>query len=92
MIGIIVMGGDVMFAKLGVQPPRVYNFVKNNKMVAGMLLWFGGNFLKSYVTRTHAFEVYLNDTLISSVIKSGGIMPLDAMVDQVMKYMAASAE
>ena len=81
------MAGDQIFAKMGIQPPAIYTTVKNNKMVAGAMVYFAGNFLKSFITSTKAFEIFINNELVSSAIESGAIMSPQTLAKEVLNYL-----
>ncbi len=91
MLGIIIIGGDIIFAKLGITAPALYEAAKNHKMIIGLVIYMGGNFLRGYVTRTRAFEVYVNENLVSSFLQNGSVLPVQDLINVVMKYVAADS-
>ena len=64
LMGLIIIGGDQIFAKLGITPPQIYETIKAHKMMAGMMIFMFGNMMKTYVTNTGAFEVFINGMLV----------------------------
>ena len=90
LLGIVLLGGDFILTKLGIQPPRIYTLLTSNKMIAGIAIFFGGNFLKGYITRTRAFEIYINNELISSVLNTGVIMPIKKLATEVERIFTAN--
>ena len=64
LMGIIIVGGDTIFSKLGIHPPAIYETIKAHKVMAGMMAVMLGNMAKSYLTNTGAFEVYINGALV----------------------------
>eukprot|EP00891_Asterochloris_glomerata_P004661 jgi/Astpho2/4661/Aster-00225 len=56
----VVMFGDHIFPVLGVQPPALYQQVKDKKFGVIMGAWLIGNMLNNSLKSTGAFEVYYN--------------------------------
>ena len=83
----IIIAGDQIFAKLQIQPPAIYNTLKNNKMVAGAMTYFAGNFLKSFLVSTKAFEIFVNGSLVSSALETGTIMNPDTLAREIMRFI-----
>jgi len=86
-MAVIILGGDQLFAAIQIPPPAIYETIKNNKMVAGMLTYLAGNFLKSAVSNTGAFEIFINGTLVSSAIKNKIIMTPETVAKQVIRFL-----
>ncbi len=87
VIAAIIIAGDQLFARMQVQPPQIYQTIKNNKMIAGMIVYFAGNFLKSFVTSTKAFEIYINRNLVSSALQTGTIMSPQTLAKELLNYV-----
>ena len=87
LMAAIILAGDQLFAKLRIQPPAIYETIKNNKFMAGIMTYFAGKMLKSFVTSTKAFEIYINGDLVSSAINSGSIMKPETLAKQVLRYL-----
>ena len=87
-LAVILLAGDIIFSRLGITPPGIYNVFKSNKLVFGLGIFLGGNFLKSFITKTRAFEIFINNALVSSAIKSKAIMPIEDIINEVLKRAA----
>ena len=68
-MAILIVGGDTIFAKLKIQPPSLYNIIKEHKVMAGMMVFMLGNLAKGYFTNTGAFEVYINGALVCHLLE-----------------------
>lgn len=66
-----MLGGQAVFAKLGMPPPPIYLKLKEKQMMVVMAIFLLGNTLVTSVSRTGAFEVELDGQLIYSGIQSG---------------------
>ena len=91
ILGLIVLGGDLILSQLHINPPSLYNLVKSHKMIAGIAIYMGGNMLRGYITKSRAFEIYLGQDLISSFIRDGAVMPVEKLIEIVMKYAGLSS-
>lgn len=87
MIGAIIIAGDQIFAKFQITPPQIYQKIKDNKLIAGVFVYFAGNFLKSFITSTKAFEIYINHALVSSALETGTMMSPQTLSKEVLKYI-----
>ncbi len=87
IFAVIIMAGDQLFAKMQIQPPAIYNTIKNNKMMAGVMVYFAGNFVKSFITSTKAFEIFINGTLVSSALQTGTMMSPQTLAKEVLNYI-----
>ena len=76
--------GGTVFSKLHIEPPGIYKFLNTHKLVFCVALYMGGNFARNWITRTHAFEIYINDVLVSSVINNATIIKIPELI-QVAK-------
>lgn len=65
----IMIAGDAIFAKLGIAPPALYVKLKEKKMMVIMMLFFLGNNFSSSFTRTGAYEVEFDESLIYSTTR-----------------------
>ena len=63
-----LLAGDQIFGAIGIQPPEMYHWMKNNKAGTFFALFMLNNLGNSMVA-TGAFEVYLNDELIFSKLQ-----------------------
>jgi thioredoxin reductase-like selenoprotein T len=63
-VGALIVMGDSIFQQLGSTPPAFYQTLKNNKLISGLVVYMAGNFLKSQITSTQAFEIYVNEKLV----------------------------
>jgi hypothetical protein len=61
--------------------------MRESRILSAMVLWFGGSLVRSGMTKTGAFEVYLGDKLVFSAIKNGGDTP--KMKDILEAFKAA---
>ncbi len=86
-VGALILFGDQIFAKLQMTPPPIYETIKNNKVIAGLVTYMAGNFAKSFVTSTRAFEIYINNELVSSALESGTMMSPQTLAKTVLKYV-----
>ena len=66
----LMLGGTVIFEKLGMPVPQIIVQMNNNKPVAFFLL-FVMNSLANSLIATGAFEIYVNDDLIFSKLQTG---------------------
>jgi len=71
---ILMFGGDWIFSKIGIVPPAIYYRMKNNQMIVIIASMFIGNSISGSLLSTGAFEVYLDNKLIFSKLRSG-LMP-----------------
>jgi selT/selW/selH-like putative selenoprotein len=69
----ILMAGDRIFPALGMQYPALYLQIREKKMMAMIGMYFIFNTLKSSVSKSGAFEVYLNGKRIFSKLESGRV-------------------
>jgi len=63
-----LLAGDQIFGSLGIQPPEMYTWMKNNKAGAFFGLFMMNNLGHSMLA-TGAFEIYLNDEVIFSKLQ-----------------------
>ena len=63
VIGVLISGFDTFLPQA----------VRDNKLGAGVMVWFIGNALSSALTNTGAFEIYVGEKLIWSTLAEGGL-------------------
>ena len=62
----LVIGGEQIFPMLGfIAPPQWYYSLRANRFGTIATSWLLGNALQSFLQSTGAFEVYLNNELVS---------------------------
>lgn len=59
--------------------------MRENKIMSVMAVWLGGSLVRSSLTKTGAFEVYLGQKLIYSAIQKGGETPKMTEVIEAFK-------
>jgi selT/selW/selH-like putative selenoprotein len=67
----LLFAGQFIFSKLGIPPPAFYYRLTQNKVVSFIIIMLLGNNIQSMLTKTGAFEVYLNNDLIFSKLQTG---------------------
>lgn len=64
---VIIMGGEQIFPKLGyMRPPLWYYSLRSNRQGTIITTWFLGNYIKSCLKNSGAFEVFCDGELIFS--------------------------
>ena len=86
----ILLVGDQLFVKLQIQQPEIYQLIRKNKLVTGAIVYFLGYFLKSLITNTGAFEIYINGNLVSSALKYNKIMLPQTLAKQIKNFTLSS--
>lgn len=86
IIGIMVFG-DKLFPMLGMQPPPVYEQIKDKKFAIGMSAFFFGNMAQNSLTQTGAFEVFYNGALVASKLESSQMPNLPQLVQSIQSAM-----
>lgn len=66
-----MVAGDHVFGYLQIPYPAWYMYMKNNKIQAGIIMFFGLNLVSSWASSTGAFEIIYNGTILYSGIKTG---------------------
>ena len=79
----LIVAGGFICRKLGIQPPSIYEFLRKHIIIVFVILYMGCNFIRSYITKTRAFEVYLGERLIASTLKSGEIIKVQELIKLV---------
>ncbi|KAL3159719.1 hypothetical protein ABBQ38_010125 [Trebouxia sp. C0009 RCD-2024] len=82
IIGVMIFG-DKLFPMLGMQPPDMYEQVRDKKFAVGMAAWFFGNMASSSISNTGAFEVFYNGSLVFSKLDTGQMPNLSAIVQSI---------
>lgn len=86
IIGIMVFG-DKLFPMLGMQPPPIYEQIKDKKFAIGMSAFFFGNMAQNSLTQTGAFEVFFNGALVASKLESSQMPNLPQLVQSIQSAM-----
>lgn len=60
-----------LFVKNAILPSKI----RDNRMVSTFGIWLGGSMVRSFLTKTGAFEVYLGQKLVYSAIAKEGKTP-----------------
>uniref|UniRef100_A0A915MIB7 Selenoprotein T n=1 Tax=Meloidogyne javanica TaxID=6303 RepID=A0A915MIB7_MELJA len=68
----IIMGRDP-FPSLGLQTPRFFQWMANNKMSASIMIFLFSNAIEGMLQSTGAFEIYLENERIWSKLESGRV-------------------
>lgn len=63
--------GDALFSMIGIPPPNAYNWVRENKLTAGFMIYFLGNNIVNGLMSTGAFEIMYNGELVWSKMDAG---------------------
>jgi len=66
----LLLAGDNIFVSLGIPEPELFTQAKKNKMYVLFALFMLNNFANGALA-TGAFEIYIDDTLVFSKLKSG---------------------
>lgn len=62
----------------------------SNRIMSAFAIWLGGSMVRSGLTKTGAFEVYLGEKLVWSAIKNGGDTPKLADVVDAFKAVGVT--
>jgi len=71
MGAVLIFLGDSVFTYLQVPAPNFYQYMKNNKIITGLLLWMVGNYIINVASSTGAFEVFYKGEMVFSKLESG---------------------
>jgi hypothetical protein len=73
IILILLTFGETIFPKLGIVPPAIYYTLKEKQWMVIIGSYFICNQLSASLVNTGAFEVYDDNKLIFSKLKSGNV-------------------
>eukprot|EP00824_Muranothrix_gubernata_P021236 TRINITY_DN447_c0_g1_i1.p2 TRINITY_DN447_c0_g1~~TRINITY_DN447_c0_g1_i1.p2 ORF type:complete len:264 (+),score=32.65 TRINITY_DN447_c0_g1_i1:2-793(+) len=91
VICVFIMNGPWAFQKIGMPLPSWYETVNKHKFMFLIALYFGGNYLRSSLTATNAFEVYVNGELEwSRISKGGNFMPSNSTMSKLVNSHLAT--
>lgn len=76
----LLFAGDHIFAYLQMNYPPWYLTLKNNKVQAGIFLFFGLNMLSSWMVSNGAFEVIYDGTILYSGLKARTLPSVDEII------------
>ncbi|KAK9908239.1 hypothetical protein WJX75_004669 [Coccomyxa subellipsoidea] len=76
-----LLGGEQLFAALGVPVPELYQQYKDKKTGIVMGVWLLGNALQNQLISTGAFEVFYDGERVFSKLESGRVPSLDELID-----------
>mmetsp|Transcript_14853 Transcript_14853/g.10752 ORF Transcript_14853/g.10752 Transcript_14853/m.10752 type:complete len:115 (-) Transcript_14853:179-523(-) len=68
---VFVFMGESLFAWMGTATPDWFKRLSDSKMMAVLAIWFIGGQVISGLISTGAFEIYVNDELAFSRLRSG---------------------
>jgi selT/selW/selH-like putative selenoprotein len=80
----ILFAGQFIFNKLGMPPPAFYYRLTQNKVLSFFIIMLVGSNIQSLLTKTGAFEIYLNNSLIFSKLRTGEMPSLEG-IDRVLQ-------
>jgi len=80
------MGQVAVVLMLFVRNKDLPNTLASNRVASMFGIWFGGSMVRSGLTKTGAFEVYLGQKLVWSSIQKDGVVP--KMKDLVESFKA----
>ena len=72
--------GDLVTQYLPFIPPSIISLINEHKVYAGLFLFFGGNLLNGIITNSGALEIFYNDELIWSTLKTGKVPNMKSLV------------
>lgn len=72
--------GDLVTQYLPFISPSIISWINEHKMYVGLLLFFGGNLLNGIITNSGALEIFYNDELIWSALKTGKVPNMRSLV------------
>lgn len=61
----LVLGGENVRRYFNFIPREVYDHMDNKKWIIGLLVFFGGNMLQGILTSSGAFEIFVQNKLVS---------------------------
>lgn len=86
VIVLVFTGESIKRYTNGIIPNEYIDWIGGNKLMTGMIGFFGGNMINNFITSTGAFEIYCNDDLIWSAINNGGKVPqIEGIVELIKK-------
>lgn len=81
----LALGGDSIFAMIGLQHPRFYTeYIKPNKVQSCLIAWIAGNLIGGNLMSTGAFEIFYDGNLLFSKLSTGRL-PDMRMVEEVTR-------
>ncbi|KAF5834521.1 hypothetical protein DUNSADRAFT_8772 [Dunaliella salina] len=87
LIAFVVLG-EKAFEFCGMPTPLWYTQnVANQRLVAGIMVWFVGNMIFNGLTQTGAFEIYSNDQLVFSKLATGRFPSIQELADGLQRTL-----
>jgi len=80
----LIFAGQIIFEKIGIQPPAIYQRLTKNKVMAFFLIMTVFGQLNNMVANTGAFEVELDHRLVYSKLETGRL-PTVQDIDSILK-------
>lgn len=80
----ILFAGDIIFQKLGIEPPSLYHKMANNKILSFFIIMIVVGNLGPMLATSGAFEIKLNDEVIFSKLKVGRLPSINEL-DKILQ-------
>jgi len=80
----LIFAGQIIFEKIGIQPPAIYQRLTKNKIMAFFVIMTVFGQLNNMVANTGAFEVELDHRLVYSKLETGRL-PTVQEIDGILK-------
>jgi selT/selW/selH-like putative selenoprotein len=85
IVGIIV-APDFVKSKVTFIPGEIVDLISQNKIIAGVGAFFGGNIINSIISNSGALEIFYNDKLIWSKLQSGNVPNVQGLVQLIKQH------
>ena len=88
----LIVGGDGIFASLGIETPNLIHQMRENQMASMMLIFFVGNNVAQGLMNSGAFEITYNGTPVWSKLETGRLPTWPELIDNMQKAGLAGAQ
>ena len=85
VVGIIV-APDFVKSKVTFIPAEIVDLISQNKVIAGVGAFFGGNIINGIISNSGALEIFYNDKLIWSKLQSGNVPNVQGIVQLIKQH------
>ena len=82
----IIVAPDFIKSKVTFIPSEIIDLVSQNKVIAGIGAFFGGNIISGLITNSGALEIFYNDKLIWSKLQSGNVPNVQGIVQLIKQH------
>lgn len=77
------MAGPTLFEKIGMQTPDIMHTLQEKKFLVCLVAFLVGNMIRGQLLATGAFEIYFDEELVFSKLKTGS-PPSEEMISHLV--------